>query len=160
MIETLREFGKKVEDSIPTLNHGGCGLYAYMMGEYLKEKGIPDVSCFAIQSHLRMEPEHYSNIVKIYNNKNLNMMEWLDNDVEFHHIGVKFRLGLHMVYHDSSLTIKGDVERWWDMKIVPTSFDVESIKYVAVNDPSEWNPDFNRSTEIPKLKKFFDMLKV
>ena len=154
ILAKLRKFGKEVKKDIPSINNGGCGVYAYMMGEALIKHGIKNVECFNEQYFLVHSTDKYREIGESNRNKKISMYDWEDLGVEFEHIGVKFELDGVVYFHDVEQTKKNVVNNFAYGEVTHCYFDVSTIKHIA-SKPEGWSQVFSRRKNIPKLKKKF-----
>lgn len=157
-LKKLRDFGKDVEDNIENLNWGGCGVYAYLFAQRLKELGI-ETACFTSISSYRNEPKtNVEEVSKKLKTKNyITMKDWYEHDVEFNHVGVVFWYNGETYLHDTEKTVKYN-RNFKDFILFEGFLDIDDVKNIAIQ-PDNWNTDFDRE-QIPLLKEMIQQFTI
>lgn len=145
--EQLNLLGQAAERQIPSLNYGGCCVFAAEVGKVLKAKGIP-VRGVARGWMEATEPLH--KIKEAINNLE-NADEWNDQGVNFSHVGLQVKLGRKWYVFDSN-GCDPDATRLNGRHLYPGHLSVEDIDKLASN-PENWNKAFRRKTGIPAIKR-------
>jgi len=147
IINTLNVLGAAAENECYYLNAGGCAVYANLVAKELDKLGIPVHGIVATY-----EPKDLNKVRQGVTNAN-KKREWNANGLDFSHVGVEFKLGNRWYQYDS----KGVHPRkswlnreWW--KVCKGHLSLVELDGIA-NEAAGWNDDFNRRTEIPKLKR-------
>lgn len=151
IISKLKKFGRGVTKDHPNLNFGGCGVYAYILGEHLKKMGF-EVKCFATQEELLFDSLTYKKFI-LSNRQGMSIWDWENYGVDFNHIGLAVKVEKYWYLHDANITKRfyKTTKEFDGEYLLPEFFEVDVIKKIA-SKPYGWNPQFNRN-EIPLIKK-------
>jgi len=121
---------------IPSINSGGCGIAAYVMAKKLEERGIT-VSCAFLDD------------VRFRFNTNKKALE--TNSLS------SLRTPNHIVlqFEDFVFDCNGRFyyEEWIWYEKEDSLFNLNISVLPAVIHYSEWNPEFNREKEIPRIEE-------
>ena len=150
-LETLRAMGKEVYDAVPDINFGGCCVYAAKVAETLQAMGIEVhvVTAAPWEEDSNRKPQN--------NHVIYDPTEAEDElPINFHHVGIRFKLGNRWYVHDTNFTRPGkfallgedalDISKVW--------FTPYQAKKFAEHK-SFWNKCFDRS-EIPTVHEIVD----
>jgi len=145
LIESLDTLGKRINRWYPEINSGGCCVYASLIGEELRKRGIETrviVAAWGARANLDK--------VRTKLNNNNQKSEWNNNDVYFNHVGVEFKHNGKTFHYDSDgVKPKSKMLKTWT--IYPGRLSVDEAKVLA-DEPEGWNDSFERS-KIPSLKR-------
>ena len=145
LIESLNTLGQRINRRYPEINKGGCCVYASLIGEELRKRGIEVriiVAAWGANKNLdKVRPRLMKTDRKV---------EWNDNDVYFNHVGVEFRhKGKTFHYDSDGVNPKSKKLKSYD--VYPGRLSVDEAKLLAA-EPEGWNDSFGRS-KIPSLKR-------
>jgi len=143
--ETLNTLGQRINRYYPEINHGGCCVYASLIGEELRKRGIESrviVAAWGATTNIdKVRPQLMNTDRKV---------EWNDNDVYFNHVGVEFKYKGKTFHYDSD-GVKPKSKKLKSYVIYPGRLSVDEAKLLA-DEPEGWNESFERS-KIPALKR-------
>lgn len=132
-----------VSQNCTTVNSGGCGVFAALLGEQLETKGykpkyvIMSISPRSVIQDARAELQATENQATLYD------LFWY---VGFIHSHVVIKLGKK--YIDA----EGKLVDWKKNYRIGLTIDLQTLK--KWNDEREiWNHEFKRGKELPKIKK-------
>lgn len=132
-------------DSIPFINHGGCGISALAFYRWCKKNGVrvcdrPFV--FLWDRHDEWEARHNDELLQ---NGELDRVEVPS------HIVIRLDDGL---YDSTGITNYVETGYWPNQQ----EYDLnEEELLVIINRPSDWNPTFRRSKHIEKIEFGLDV---
>ena len=149
LFESLNALGQRINRFYPTINNGGCCIYAATVGEELLKRGLKVRAVVANcsgASALTLDLNKVRRYVDNTGQKNA----WNSAGIYFNHVGVEFELGgKWFIYDSDGVNPRGP--RLGSYFVHPGFISVADAKALA--DESEgWNIDFNRRS-IPYLKK-------
>lgn len=154
----LNDFASEVDDQFPTLNRGGCCVFAGMVGMRLQRHLPVEVAVFGYLVGRDKEKDHNLYLVKSNVSDISNVREWNDNGIHFCHVVVEFT-DENQQFHFDSYGVTSDRTRG-GVFLYPGRLTVEDAISLG-NKASGWNSCFDR-TQIPELQQkvsnFFDML--
>ena len=138
---------KVINDVIPNLNYGGCGIYALAVAENLYAKGIP-CELAIIGSMGTTDEVIYNN--SVYNvvkrckrrNREINARRLHDNGFTLYHVMVKIETETGTVYIDSEGVYDHPENSRWSVGIEGIA-DIETMRPFIENTEG-WNSSFNR----------------
>jgi len=148
---------KRVSVQIPTINYGGCGLFAAELVKRLKTNGIrsaglrvysfddPGVNVSEAETFVRA------------NNSQGDLNAWNANGVTFDHVRVEW----NKRFWDGEFSESTDwraidpYETNGNMAIQSGEVSLESLEALLV-DKWNWNSTFDRDMYLPKLKAIMD----
>ncbi len=137
----LDKLGRRTNAHIPTIDHGGCCLYAYLVGKELLAMGIP-ARVFTSRCYLP-EIVYNTNIDAVRPKIPVNTTdEWNAHDISFEHLGVEFDYKGTTWHVDSQGVHSGQAE-FRGRFVYPGRFTVAEAEELYLN--STWNTDFPRS---------------
>lgn len=150
LIERLNELGREVRTLHPLINHGGCCVYAALVGRELKRMGIES---WGVVITDMFNPAR--NIDEVRKNIPPKLVKygyrWNREGVVFAHIVLKFKLGgKRYIYDTSGVRYEDIVEMPFGFELCPGLLPVEDLEALA-GVASNWNSDFDRR-EIPDVK--------
>lgn len=143
--ETLDALGRRINRWYPEINEGGCCVYASLIGEELRKRGIEVriiVAAWGANKNL-------DKVRTKLNNAN-RKVEWNDNDVYFNHVGVEFKYK-GRTYHYDSDGVKPKSKKLKSFMVYPGRLSVDEATLLAA-EPEGWNDSFERR-KIPTLKR-------
>ena len=145
LIESLNTLGQRINRWYPEINEGGCCVYASLIGEELRKRGIEVriiVAAWGANKNLdKVRPRLMKTDRKV---------EWNDNDVYFNHVGVEFRHKGKTFHYDSN-GVNPKSKKLKSYVVYPGRLSVDEAKLLAA-EPEGWNDSFGRS-KIPSLKR-------
>jgi hypothetical protein len=143
--ETLDSLGQRINRWYPEINHGGCCVYAALIGEELRKRNI-EVRVIVAAWGARKNLDKVRTKLNNANRKE----EWNGKDVYFNHVGVEFVYN-GKTYHYDSDGVKPKSKNLKSFSVYPGRLSVDEARALA-DEPEGWNSDFNRS-KIPSLKR-------
>jgi hypothetical protein len=157
LLKALRTLAEATNQRFPTVNLGGCCVFAAAVAEELERKGISTeivtTGSFSSMFGFTFEPAR----ARPHLNNAKDAAEWSANGCEFSHLGVRFTLnGKPFVYDTTALNTNphylGDPAKFDGLQFLvgDSGFTLEEAKAFA-DDAKEWNNKFDRS-QIPALK--------
>ncbi len=137
----------EIDNSVEYLNHGGCGVFAFLVGSRLEKFDNCAVKVRVVDFY----GEFTGNIEKAIPSDFSDIRNWEKNGVAFNHIVLEVKLKhLKPFFLDSHGIYESE-------KIVEGSIPVGFIQYI-VQASKGWNSAFNRRqipTIMRKVKQFF-----
>ncbi len=129
------------------LNHGGCAVYAALLGEGLKGIG------FKVRARvLTYENEYYCGPaaarkkMKLRKGEVPSLSKWKDAGVDFTHVVLQVQAGDKWWLVDSEHQVPAD-QRWphYSWQAVPGALSLREVTEIAYTaTPGSWNRTFNR----------------
>ncbi len=144
MIEQLKELGRHVAIDYPTINTGGCCVYASIVGNLLLRNGF-NARVFVTSSEKANIDKAREAIGNIRCAE-----EWNENGVYFEHVGVELIVD-SCVYHADAGTVCKAANKFSGMSVLPGRLSVREATWLA-SDVAAWNPMFRRK-DIPAIRK-------
>lgn len=146
-VAVLNSLGKRINQWYPTINYGGCCVYAAILGAELEKRNIPVrviVAAFAASDG--------TNIARIANNiaNRGEKQAWNENGVYFNHVGLEIKIGKKWHHCDTDGCEK-PARAFRRLPVYRGYLSVDDAKKLA-SDGDGWNCDFNRS-KIPSVKR-------
>ena len=145
LIETLNKLGNRINRWYPDVNHGGCCVYASIVGEELRERGI-EVRVIVAAWEAKKNIDKARKSVNNIHQKN----EWNAEDIYFNHVGIEFKYK-GRTYHYDTDGVNPKSKMLGDFNVYPGRLSVDEAKVLA-DEREGWNDSFNRRS-IPKLRK-------
>lgn len=137
MLDNLSKI-RKIISEIDSINRGGCGIAAYAVYLYLKEKDILPKSFRIVTLHCTdMDNAAHNNRFIIGQEK---------NGVSANHIGFM----IDNIIMDCKKII--DLTEYRSVVVIPRNKIVEYL-ISALTTSLDWNPSFNRNRQIPIIEK-------
>lgn len=145
----VRELGRKILAQYPTMDCGGCGVYAAALGEQLQLAGAQDVSVWAaaLDGYLDVDIGEARRRIK----NHASVRAWARQGVQFVHLGVEYTWD-SQTWHVDSIRME---------QIYPDQ-DLFGLVYAGrltldetralVAQPKGWNCQFDRSL-IPAIQR-------
>ena len=148
LLETLSDLGHDVAFEFPTINHGGCCVYASIVGDLLLRQGI-ETSIWV--GHL---PDYniHADVAEVRNNVRnpANVADWNDNGVFFNHVGLEVSIdGVKYLVDTDRYDFASD--KFKEFHVLAGRLTVTEAALLAA-DHSAWNPTFPRCA-IPEIKR-------
>lgn len=150
----LKELGKEANEKFPTLNMGGCCVFAAEVARRLQKRGVEQVEVIASAVNpSTATPLDMIRTDLLNNNKSpLERYNWDAMGASFMHVAVRFCLNGKWYTYDS------DILRCSRTSFGRPSYEArrgahtvdEAIAFA--NDESGWNSTFNRK-QIPAVKR-------
>lgn len=155
LFRTLRKIQNEVNDKICNLNNGGCGVFAYLVGEELKNLGVEVEVITPVGKRHGQDKFPAEQVRHFVRNKN-DTNDWDTNGLSRKHLAVRFKTNKGKVYtYDSDAFRRGASKFgiWGDQSDMTfgTGLTVEECRLMS-ESPDGWNPTFNRR-QIPKLRR-------
>lgn len=153
IIEKLNNLGQEAMERFPSLNSGGCAVFASLVADELAKQGIEAEGVVAMDFW-----DYTPNIDKA--RKHVNNVddgdEWEANGVRLSHVGLKLNLnGKEMLYDSEGLRpVNRTRNSLMGYDVIQGTFTREELRALADN-AWNWNSMFNRQN-IPKLKKLIE----
>jgi hypothetical protein len=145
LIDSLNVLGRRINRWYPEINHGGCCVYASIIGEELRRRNI-DVRIIVASYSAKVNLDKVRTKLGNTNRKE----DWNGRSVYFTHVGVEFVYKGKTFHYDSDgVTRKGKNLKEW--RIYPGRLSVDEAKGLA-DEPVGWNESFNRN-KIPSLRR-------
>lgn len=154
LIMQLNELGKRVDRCFPTINNGGCCVYAVMIAKELRKRKLRPKIVVANRDDYKLP-----NLVEVRKRikRVANHEEWHANGIYFYHVGVEFTYKRKRYFYDTEGVVPaGAILN--GCPIYPGRLRLDWAEKIAAHQGT-WNKDFDR-TQIPRLQKkvtaFFD----
>lgn len=145
LVQILNTLGDRINRWYPDINAGGCCVYASLVGEELRKRGIK-TRIIVANDVPRGNIDKIRQTIKNINSKS----DWNDKDVYFQHVGVEFVYNNETFHYDSN-GVNGKGKHLGEWKIYPGRFSVDEAKALA-DEAKGWCSSFNRR-KIPSLKR-------
>lgn len=147
LIARLRACGAEVLASAPTVNHGGCGVYASHVAQALEARGLTVWS--VITSQLRDDD---LNIVR-NQSKPRTLREWNDAGVLIGHVMLQFEHEGRVWSHDARNTCTGRIkyEPTYGGRLLTGYLTLPELITIAAARKG-WNPTFRRRSGVPAIR--------
>lgn len=143
----LNRIGRRVNFLFPNINHGGCCVFAAIIGTELKRLGI---SARGIVASYYSDVGK-SNIDSARENVSENIpWEWEESGVYFTHVGVEYDINGTVKHYDSN-GVKRKGSRLLYLKIYDGRLTVDELKELSRTSKG-WNPSFVRK-DIPAMRR-------
>ena len=143
----LNKLGKEVIKRYPSINYGGCCVYAAIVATELKKYKID--ACGIVASRSAGETDY--SIDQARNNINKNTVQsWENNGIVLSHIGLEFEVGGKKKHYDTK-GVRPASRYSGDLTIYKGRFQHAELKQLAAKK-SGWNNHFNRR-DIPAIRK-------
>jgi hypothetical protein len=145
LFETLNTLGNRINRWYPEVNSGGCCVYASMIGEELRKRGIEVRIIVAAYSATKDIDKARKRVNNIHQKS-----EWNAEDIWFNHVGVEFQ---HegVWYHYDSDGVNPKSKKLGSFTVYPGRLSVDEAKVLA-DEPEGWNWSFDRN-KIPAMKR-------
>ena len=145
LIAQLNTLGRRVNRCYPTINNGGCCVYAVLVCKELKKLKVrTSIIVAGYNGELNVQQAR-KNIKNIADHR-----EWWDNGVYFNHVGIEFTYKGKKYHYDSNgVKLAGD-----NLMNFPLYKGKMRLKWAETlaNQAGSWNHMFNRD-KIPTLTK-------
>lgn len=150
IIRQLNLLGEEVNNRFPSINAGGCAIYAAIIIAALKKHGIPARAIVASHNAKPFNSAGIPLTEYATNIKNGTHEEWGGYGVDFAHVGVEFEInGVRKHYDSNGVTrAKSKLYIW---PIYKGGIEYNILRKV-VKDQAGWNKEFNRK-DIPALRR-------
>lgn len=151
LFKRLRKLQSTMQTHHPRLNYGGCGVFAYLVGEQLQKLGLE------VEIVTPTDGGYYLSASRVRSNvtNKERAREWTDNGLCRQHLAVRFKTKAGVVYtYDSDRLARsassfgGDYD-YTDPKF-GTGLTVKETKLMCKSQDG-WNNTFPRKS-IPKVK--------
>lgn len=142
--KNLETMQAELREECRTLNRGGCGVFAYLMGKKLKKEGVP----FKIVIMLsRGECMEHKKLV-LDNVRNNRGRYFLINKASFAHCFIK----VGDLSFDGHFSNRELFDEFDDLYVNEENTYSLYDMFLAIN-LGGWNDSFDRDSEIPKIEK-------
>jgi hypothetical protein len=162
----LRRLGRAVEDQFPSINYGGCGVYAAAVAERLQALGVQVDVCVSDSGHESSVEAARNNLRHNgWNPTNANARQWTEAGLSFAHLGVRFKHKRHWYVHDTAAIWQGRTRGLGAHRRTGSVFDDHGPRYEVLpdgmtpaearaiaDDPRGWNSTFDRD-DIPEVRR-------
>jgi hypothetical protein len=149
LITKLDKLSSVVAERYPTINYGGCGVFAALVVTELKKHNIHATGIVA--AYDADEPDGPTiDTVRPQIKKKTNVHEWNNNGISFYHVGVEFKIGRQRKHYDST-GVKTASKMLDHMPIYKGRLERDELRALA-SKQSGWNVRFDRSN-IPALRR-------
>lgn len=156
IISKLDDLAWKAGMNVPALNSGGCAVFAHEVAKRLADMGIPVTGVVAMADYYL--PRNTADWPSIDTARKAitdvsDGLQWNDNGVDFHHVGIEFTLDGQEYHFDSSGV--SPAKQWMnrqDWKVLPGRLTVAELNELVKN-PWNWNPAFDRDRGIPQIRR-------
>jgi hypothetical protein len=158
LFATLRHLQAYMQDNHPNINRGGCGVFAFMVGEKLQGLGLEVDIITPCGMYEGVPAKDIRAKVGSLNNAS----EWGNNGLSLWHLAVRFKTKSGIVYTYDSDGFKrssddfGKNDRFCTDPEFGSGLTVEETKEISMN-PEGWNTSFPRRT-IPEIQAEIDRL--
>lgn len=153
---SLEKLSKHVDEAFPSINYGGCCVFASIVADELAKKGVKARGVVGMYGwdDLDVDVRHAAaNVTNIEDDE-----EWEENGVKFRHVGLEITIEGETYHFDSTGIRKpngyvGDSEMF---HVVDGRLTRNEMRALASN-PYNWNPSFNRRdiTKLERLVKYY-----
>ena len=149
LIGQLNKLGKAVNEKYPTINYGGCCVYAAIVAEALLLRNIKVRGIVSSYDAEDFNDHNTIDNIRPYIKHHV-LWRWQDNGISFSHVGLEFEINGKLRHYDS----KG-------VKMASDFFDympiykgrLQAYELVKLASRAQgWNSSFNRR-HIPKIRK-------
>ena len=158
MIRTLQEMGLSIRETIPTLNSGGCAVYAALVGSRLEELG------YVVRGVVSDYEEQRNNLSDLFNSfrpRNTQQWRYLSH---YAHVLLTIEIDDITYLHDSDHTIAYNNIRTTDenIKIEPTCHgrlmdgDIPMYALRSLASAKVWNSLFPRKESFPIIERLIE----
>lgn len=148
----LKALGSEANEMYPSLNYGGCCVFAAAVAKELRDKGIV-VEVITTGYGDSLEPLDKIRETLMNNRMSIKSIDnWQRHGVSFGHVAVRFRIGKRWYTYDSDIMRRGKTHFGLPYyKAHPGSYTVEeAIAFASKEDG--WNPSFSRH-DVPGVRK-------
>lgn len=137
----IEKLGMAVNNALPSVNCGGCGMFAAMAGRALKDKGIP--------VRIRILGWNGLDLRKLHPDDREDGRAWNRVGLFFTHVIVEFKHRGRWWAFDSERLEKSNGESFRGYWMHKGSLTLEEMEAIAKQD--FWNPEFPRKKGERKL---------
>lgn len=144
----LTVISDRVNQSVPNVNCGGCGIFAVELVKRLERIGVKDaqIRCYGGNRDV--------NVSEVDANFNGNYPEslqpWTDNGIYFHHVRVEWN---GKVYDAGSVDSNTNDWRWCNLLNGSVS---RKAMEVLIRRKANWNRTFKRWRNLGKIRSIMD----
>lgn len=136
-LTTLHDLVDHVSDKFPTINWGGCGVFAAALGKRLEQRGVK--CSVVVYSHGPADIDYTrSNYVRDVGNAD----EWNIGDLELSHVMLCVQVKRRKYYVDGT-TVSEPRTTWLHYKRAKGRMTVDEIEQLA-RRADNWNSSFPR----------------
>ena len=143
-IDCLKVFLADLNKEHPSINWGGCCVFAGIIGRHLKKLG--DVKVRVVQMPFRAGRNSNIDEVREKLSSNSDIMDWYAAGVEFFHVLIEFSHRKKIYYIDSE-GIRTSIQA----TLLEGALTIAEARFLGAKKRG-WNPTFKR-TEIPIIRK-------
>lgn len=161
LLDTLRELGDAINESCPTINLGGCCVYAAAVAKRLEALGIPVDVCVPTYGHAETVDEARNNL-RNNGSAGRTAKEWEEAGLYFAHVAVRFQYEGVWWTHDTDALHEGRDGfgkcSWNDDKpryqALPDGMTPDEALRIA-SHAKGWNSSFDRR-DIPMVRSMVE----
>lgn len=144
----LTTLGRKINKNFPTINYGGCCVYAAYLGKLLEKKGWKVTGKVSAPFYASAGVDLRSVASNIKNH--VDHSEWADNSVYFYHVFLSIETDTGVLFHDTDRTVSKS-KQFNGLDCYDGFLTVEEMTDLA-NNSDGWNNTFERY-QIPAIRK-------
>lgn len=161
LVDFLDRLAEKL-DSYPSLNSGGCGVFAYHVGRQLEKMGV-DVTVRFLTDH-EIAHSFKMDVVCQARPYTMDDWNWESGDCINGHVILEIKIDGNTYYYDSGGVTDQYVCEWEWMDMIPEAFSLEHLEGM-ISDQEGWNEMFEvtgpDAWEVrQRIEKEFDKLLV
>lgn len=142
----LRKLGKAINAEVPTINRGGCAVYASRVVAALQARGIDAWAKLGMWEPEDVTVDRARQLMQENGNdpENSSTYEWNDYGLDFNHVVVQFEYRGRIYTHDSNFTVSRPIkiEPTCGTKLIPGQMTVAEVSSI-VRESKGWNPCFD-----------------
>lgn len=157
LLNNLDVFANNIRNNIPTIDSGGCGVFAYHIAKRL-ENYVP-LKIRVISDSRNKRIDGIRNRILSNEGDTKDILEWNWYDLHFHHILIEFHyMGKDYLYDSTGVYLKRNYPIQDYGYLCHGSLTLKELEYL-VSGQTGWNRYFDRQAHIPfvkrKVKQFF-----
>jgi len=148
LLTRLLSLGAAASDAITDINHGGCCVYASLLGKELQKREIP-CSVVVVSDSANIGSTNIDKVRWRMPSSVPNLQAWEECGVYFTHVALEVDIdGVNYFVDSDGIAKSGKKLR--DFRPYPGRLSLEEAEFLARKE-SGWNERFDRN-EIPRLR--------
>lgn len=142
--DTLDHLARMTKRKFPTINHGGCAVYAHLVGRQLGKLGIP--YCGIVGDWCQHDLDNARNNIRNPRHK----YEWNSAGVDFGHVGIEFFYNEKPYWYESDYGVKTPDQGFCGLDVANGRLMPMELRGIAL-EAKGWNWSFDRR-QIPRVR--------
>ena len=152
LFSALASISDEVEDTVESVNCGGCGVFAGIIGQHLERIGL----VCDVATQLRYQAQPAKAVRKKIDPLTATARVWFDNGLSGAHLVLRFKIGNEVCLYDALGVDNRELFNRWGLSRNDFGLGLTVQETVVMSSKSVgWNSSFDRD-QIPIIQEIAD----